>query len=97
MVAAGKGQADRQGLREGCHPWGLGVGQRSHPEQMVSGEAGRNPRFSDKPPGPRLETSERQDVADAWCTCVFSPVLGCGWDGKSWEASGGCGEGATAP
>lgn len=51
------------------------------------------PWFLDSPPGPRWETWEGASVAGAQGACVVSPVLGCGWSGKSWQASGAGGEG----
>lgn len=93
MAAAGKGQADWQGLWEGCHLW---EGQRRHHEQSGNGEPERDPRFFDKPPGPRLETLGREvaNPSAVVCFLLSYDVVGAG---KSWEASGGCGEGTTAP
>lgn len=72
VVAAGEGQADWQGLWEGCHPW---EGRRSPHKQVGNGELERDPRFFDNPPGPRLETLGREEVANAQCSCVPSSFL----------------------
>ena len=86
VVAAGEGQT-RQGLQEG-RVWR----HRSHQgEGGVERQGG--PWFLDSPPGPRWETWEGASVAGAQGACVVSPVLGCGWSGKSWQASGAGGEG----
>lgn len=46
--------------------------QRSHHEQIGNRDAGRDPGFSDSPPGPRLATPGREDVTNAWCPlCVL--------------------------
>ena len=84
---AGEGQANPSGL-----------GRRSSleaPEPPSRGGVERQgrPWFLDSPPGPRWETREGERVAGARGACVVSPVLWCGWSGKSWQASGEGGKG----
>ena len=87
VVVAGGGRQTRQGLGGG-RLWT----HRSHQGERGMERQG-GPWFLDRPPGPRWETWEGESVAGAEGARVVSPVLGCGWSGKSWQASRGGGEG----
>lgn len=94
MAAAGRGQADGQGLREGWHPceargaitsrWG------TERQEETQGSLTAHRGLDWHPWGER----KLQMPGIVVCSLLSYDVVGAG---KSWEASGGCGEGANCP
>lgn len=62
------------------------------PGREGRGEAGRALVLRQAPRA-KMGELEGESVAGAQGARVVSPVLGCGWCGKSWQASRGGGEG----